>query len=43
MSDNLDIALAEAIHAETLSRHHPHELHYLAWIRGVADELSSSE
>jgi hypothetical protein len=43
MSDNLDIALAEAIHAETLLPQNPHEVHYQAWIRGVADELTSNE
>jgi hypothetical protein len=41
ISDNLDVALAEAIHAETLSPEHPHEVHYLQWIRSVADELTS--
>ena len=40
ISDNLDIALAETIHAETLSPEHPHEVHYLNWIRAVADELT---
>jgi hypothetical protein len=43
ISTNLDNALAEAIHAETLSPQHPHEVHYPTWIRGVADELRSNE
>ena len=42
ISDNLDVALAEAIHAATLSPQHHHEVRYLAWIRGVADQLTSS-
>jgi hypothetical protein len=42
ISDNLDVALAEAIHAATLSLQHPHEVHYLTWIRGVADQVTSS-
>jgi hypothetical protein len=41
ISDNLDVALAEVVHAETLSPHLPHEVHYLPWIRRVADELTS--
>ena len=43
ISSNLDNALAKTIHAETLSPHHPHELHHPAWIRRVADELRSNE
>ena len=43
ISGNLDIALAEAIHAETLSPQHPHQVHYPTWIRGVAEELTSNE
>jgi hypothetical protein len=43
ISDNLDIALAEAIHAETLLQQNPHAVHYQTWIRGVADELTSGE
>jgi hypothetical protein len=43
MSDNLDIALAETVHAETLSPLHPHEVQYSTWIREVADELRSNE
>lgn len=39
ISGNLDIALAEAVHAETLSARRPHQLHYSTWIRGVADRL----
>jgi hypothetical protein len=41
ISDNLDIALAETIHAETLSPQQPHQVHYLTWIRGLADELAN--
>jgi len=43
ISDNLDIALAETVHAETLSPLHPHEVQYSTWIREVADELRSNE
>ena len=42
ISDNLDVALAEAIHAATLSLPHRREVHYPTWIRGVADQISSS-
>ena len=44
ISNNLDNALAETVHAETLSPQHPHEVHYpTTWILGVADELRSNE
>jgi hypothetical protein len=43
ISDNVDIALAQAIHAETLSPQHPHEVHFSTWIRSVADELASND
>jgi hypothetical protein len=42
MSDNLDVALAEVVHAETLSQQHPQMVHYSTWIRSVADELASN-
>lgn len=41
ISDNLDIALAEAIHADTLSPQHQYPVHYPTWIRGLADELAN--
>jgi hypothetical protein len=43
ISGNLDVALAEAIHAETLSPQHPHVVHYSTWIRSVADELAADD
>jgi hypothetical protein len=42
ISDNLDVALTEAIHAATLSPRHRQEVHYPTWIRGVADQISSN-
>ena len=42
ISDNLDVALAEAVHAETITPQHPQVVHYVAWIRSVADELGSN-
>jgi hypothetical protein len=42
INENLDIALAEAVHAETLSPQHPLMVHYSSWIRSVADEIASN-
>ena len=41
ISGNLDIALAEVVHAETLSPQHLHRVHYLTWIRELADGLAN--
>jgi hypothetical protein len=38
-STNLDVALAQAIRAETEVAGNAHEIDYATWIRGVADAL----
>ena len=38
-SKNLDVALAQAIRAETEVAVHAQEIDYATWIRGVADAL----
>ena len=43
MSKNLDIALAQAIHAETDFSTRGHDVHYPSWIRGMADLITSKE
>jgi len=40
LADNLDVALAQAIHAETDAGHTP-DVHYPTWIRSVADKITS--
>ena len=42
LADNLDVALAQAIHAET-GPGHEHAFHYPTWIRSVADKITSDE
>ena len=41
-SDKLDVALAQAIRADTDCAGHAHDVHYAAWVRGVADRLVES-
>jgi len=43
LADNLDVALAQAIHAETDTAGHAHAVHYPTWIREAADKLASEE
>jgi hypothetical protein len=43
LAENLDVALAQAIHAETAAAGHAHEVHYPTWIRGVAEKIASDE
>jgi hypothetical protein len=38
-SDNLDVALAQAIRAETDGAMQAHEIDYPAWIRSAADKI----
>lgn len=38
-SDNLDVALAQAIRGETEVAGHAHEVDYPTWIRSMADTL----
>jgi hypothetical protein len=40
LAANLDVALAQAIHAETDVAGHAHEVHYPTWIRDLADKLA---
>jgi hypothetical protein len=42
-SDNLDVALAQAIRAEFDVDGHVHEVHYPTWIRQVADQIAPPE
>jgi hypothetical protein len=41
ISKNLDIALAQAVHAETDFATGVQDVHYSSWIRGVADLITS--
>jgi hypothetical protein len=41
LSANLDLALTQAIHAETDLAAHAQEFHYPTWIRTLADKLNS--
>jgi hypothetical protein len=43
ISRNLDLALAQAIHAETDFATGAHAVHYPSWIRGMADLITSKE
>jgi hypothetical protein len=40
LADNLDVALAQAIHAET-DPGRAHDVDYPTWIRDLADKLAS--
>jgi hypothetical protein len=41
LSTNLDVALAQAIHADTDTAGHARAVHYPSWIRDLADKLVS--
>jgi hypothetical protein len=41
-SENLDVALAQAIRADTDVVGHADEVHYATWVRGVAARLAES-
>jgi hypothetical protein len=43
LADNLDVALAQAIHAETGSVGHARAVHYPTWIRDLADKIASDK
>ncbi len=38
-SENLDVALARAIRADSDVIGHAEEIHYAGWVRGLAEEL----
>lgn len=39
-SENLDVALAQAIRADTDGVGHTAEIHYAVWVRGLAEKLA---
>ena len=41
-SENLDVALAQAIRADTDVVGHADDVHYAIWVRGVAAKLAES-
>lgn len=41
-SENLDVALAQAIRADTDVVGHADDVHYATWVRGVAAKLAES-
>jgi hypothetical protein len=43
LAANLDVALTQAIHAETEAAGHARDVHYPTWIRDVADKLASDQ
>lgn len=42
LADNLDVALAQAVHAETDVAGHAHAVNYSTWIRTLADEITQA-